>query len=120
MSKRLTPGARNLLLRHRWPGNVRELHNVLLGLSIWTPGEVIEEDDVRQELAVGVAADQDGILNRALGDGFSLDETLSEVSRHYIERALAQSANNKTKAAALIGVASYQTLANRRKRSGLG
>ncbi len=35
--KKLSAGARNLLLRHPWPGNVRELFNTLSRAAIWTP-----------------------------------------------------------------------------------
>jgi transcriptional regulator with PAS, ATPase and Fis domain len=38
------------------------------------------------------------------------------VARHYLERALAEAGGNKTKAASLVGLPSYQTLTNWLKR----
>ena len=52
------------------------------------------------------------MLDRALGNGFSLPDLLAEVARHYLARAMEDASNNKTKAAGLVGLASYQTLTN--------
>lgn len=54
----------------------------------------------------------DGILNQPFEDGFDLPEIISTVARHYIWRALEKSGGNKTKAAKLLGLNSYQTLSN--------
>lgn len=110
--KTLSVGARNLMLKHHWPGNVRELHNALLRASIWAPGEVIAAEDVAEVLALTTSAKGDGVLGLALSDSFSLPELMGEVARHYLERAMAQSHGNKTEAAKLLGLGSYQTLTN--------
>ena len=52
------------------------------------------------------------ILNRSLGNGFSIEEVVSEVARHYLARALEQTHNNKTEAAKLVGLGSYQSFTN--------
>ena len=54
----------------------------------------------------------DGILDRPIEDGFDLPEIMGDVARHYIDRALEESGGNKTKAAKLLGLNSYQTLTN--------
>jgi DNA-binding NtrC family response regulator len=54
----------------------------------------------------------DAVLGRPLGDGFSLTALLDDVSRHYLTRALAETGQNKTRAAEILGLASYQTLTN--------
>ena len=48
--KKLSIGARKLLLAYPWPGNVRELYHTLLRASIWSMGPEIEPDDVRSAL----------------------------------------------------------------------
>ena len=37
---------------------------------------------------------------------------MAEVARHYLKRALDHTHNNKTRAAELLGMGSYQTLSN--------
>jgi transcriptional regulator with PAS, ATPase and Fis domain len=110
--KVLSVGARRLLLRHAWPGNVRELHNALLRASIWVSGEEITADDVAEVLALTSSRTDDAILGASLGEAFSLTDLMADVARHYLERAMAQSHGNKTEAAKLLGLGSYQTLTN--------
>jgi len=110
--KILSVGARKLLLRHTWPGNVRELHNALLRASIWVPGEEVSAEDVVEVLALTSSPTNDAILGSALGETFSLPDLMGDVARHYLERAMAQSHGNKTEAAKLLGLGSYQTLTN--------
>ena len=65
------------------------------------------------------ARGQEEILGQSIEDGVALEDILARVARHYIERALAHSHNNKTQAASLLGLGSYQTLTNWMKRYGL-
>jgi transcriptional regulator with PAS, ATPase and Fis domain len=110
--KKLDVSARNLLFKHHWPGNVRELHNALLRASIWASGEKITSDDIAESLAVTVTPAVDTVLGRPLNDPISLPDLLSTVSRHYLQRAMTQTHGNKTEAARLLGLGSYQTLSN--------
>ncbi len=111
-NKKLDIAAKNLLLRHSWPGNVRELHNALLRASIWASGEKITSEDIAESLAVTVPPAGETVLGRSLDDPISLPDLLSTVSRHYLQRAMAQAHGNKTEAARLLGLGSYQTLSN--------
>ncbi len=117
--RRLTPAARNLLLQHPWPGNVRELKNTLLRAALWAEGSSVGVDDVREALLASPQARDTALLGRALGDGFRLQDLLDEVSRHYLQRALAETGDNKTRAAERLGLASYQTLTHWLTRLGL-
>ena len=100
------------MLRHCWPGNVRELDNTLRRAAIWSGGSVITSDELRDAL-LSPARDHDSdVLSRPLGNGFSLPDLLAEVARHYLSRAIGEAANNKTRAAELVGLASYQTFTN--------
>jgi DNA-binding NtrC family response regulator len=110
--KTLSAGAKNLLLAHSWPGNVRELLNTLRRAAIWSEGAVISSEDVREALLPALASGGQDVLDRPLGGGLNLPELLKEVARSYLQRAMDEARGNKTKAAELIGLPSYQTLTN--------
>ena len=118
--KTLDVSARNLLIQHSWPGNVRELHNTLLRASIWAVGDKITAQDVAESLAVTVAPKAETILGRPLDRAISLPELIANVARHYLERAMAQTRGNKSEAARLLGLGSYQTLSNWLQKYGVG
>lgn len=114
--KVLSAGAKNLLLHHPWPGNVRELENTLMRATVWSEGSRISEGDIRASLLgepVGVAAE------KAIGEGFSLDDELTSISRRYLERAMQQAEGNKAQAARLLGLNNRQTVTNRLKALGI-
>jgi transcriptional regulator with GAF, ATPase, and Fis domain len=119
--KKLSPGARNLILQHQWPGNVRELQNTLQRAAVWSEGEVIKPEDIREALLpFGAKPSGDGVLNRPLGQGLDLKGQLATVARHYLHRAMEAAHGHKTKAAELIGLPNYQTLTNWLERYGIG
>ena len=117
--KKLSVEARKLMLAHPWPGNVRELLNTLQRAAIGAGGEVLDEQEIREALLPSAKNVGPGILEQSLGEGFSLKEVLRAVARQYLDRAMKESAGNKTKAAALLGLPNYQTLSNWLERYGL-
>ena len=110
--KTLSPPARNLLLRHPWPGNVRELQATIDRLVLWAPNPAVTADDVQEELLAAVRDAPADLLGRPLGNGLELPKLVADLARHYLERALAEAAGNKTRAAELVGLPSYQTFTN--------
>ena len=100
------------MLKHPWPGNVRELLNTLHRAALWSEGATITEDDLREALLLFLAREDDNLLEQPLTPGFNLSDLLGNVARHYLQRALAETQGNKTKAAELLGFANYQTLSN--------
>lgn len=110
--KKLDVGARNLMLQHSWPGNVRELRNTLLRASIWATGDTITVEDVAESLAVTVTRKTDTVLGHSLDQPMCLPDIIADVARHYLERAMTQTHGNKSEAARLLGLGSYQTLSN--------
>jgi len=120
-NKRLSAGARNLLSRQDWPGNVRELQNTLRRAAIWSSEETLTVEDIREALlpTTDLKA-HDSLLDRPLGAGLNLPGILAQVAQHYLERALEETHGNKTKAATLVGLPSYQTFTNWMKRFGVG
>ncbi len=110
--KKISVSGRNLLFSHPWAGNVRELLNTLRRAAIWASGEIIEHEDIREALLPVVLERGSDILDRPLGNGLDLQQVISDVARHYLVRALKEAHGNKTRAAELIGLPSYQTLTN--------
>lgn len=110
--KKISSSARNLLLSHPWPGNVRELLNTLRRATVWTADDTIQIDDVREALFSVDSVPTEYILNRSISEGFSIQDVISEVARHYLARAMEETGENKSKAAKKLGLPNYQTLTN--------
>jgi len=117
--RKLSASARNLLLQHHWPGNVRELYNTLLRAAIWSDSATIDEQVIRQSLLPAIASVPTDILDLPLGEGMRLSRIIETVARHYLERALQKAHGNKSRAAALVGLPSYQTFSNWMRKYGV-
>jgi len=75
----------------------------------------LSNDEVKIEVTIfgkSYSVADDGILDRPIEDGIDLPEIMGDVASHYIGRALMRCGGNKTKAAKLLGLNSYQTLTN--------
>ncbi len=116
--KKISAGARNLIFNYHWPGNIRELQNTLRRAMVWTDGETLTRQDIEEALLPPFGKRDDGILNRPLDANFSLPDLIDEVAKHYLNRAL-QESKTKKEAAELVGLPSYQTLANWAKKYGV-
>lgn len=116
--KQFSDAAKNILLSHSWPGNVRELKNTVMRAALWSPADLIDADSARQALLV-TPENPVNLLDRPIGNGFSLKGLLDMVESHYLKRAMQEAGGVKTKAADLLGVGSYQTLNNWLDRHGL-
>ena len=114
--KNLSPNAKNLMIEHLWPGNIRELQNTLRRAFIWSNGSRIDTNDIRDALLPIVKNSEDNLLGRPIGDGFNIQALQDILVKHYIRRALNEANGNKTKAAKMLGVLNYQTLANWMKK----
>lgn len=119
VEKKLSAAARNLLLKHPYPGNVRELINILQRAIVWSPRPSISLEDIRESILTAAQPADSRIMGRPVGEGFQIREVLAEVARHYLEKALAESGGNKTKAAGLLGLGSHTSLKDWMKRYGL-
>jgi transcriptional regulator with PAS, ATPase and Fis domain len=113
--------AKKLILEHGWPGNVRELQNTLRSAAIWSEGGEISEEDLKDSLLVRLKSDSEKkpIMEKDISHGIDLKEIIAEMARRYLTAALAETNNNKTKAADLLGLGNYQTLSNWMERYGL-
>lgn len=120
VAKKISVRARDLLVSHAWPGNVRELLNTLRRASIWSADATLTAEDIGDALlSVEGTNQRDDVLGRPLGENLDLQEIMTSVAEHYLRRALAEAHGNKTKAAKLVGLPSYQTLTNWMERHGV-
>ena len=105
---------------YHWPGNVRELYNALIQSAIMQDEEKLRPRDIAASLATmpsQISKSSTGEV--VLGDGFNVDEYLDEIHAELIRKAMSQSGNVKKRAAELLGVKNYQTLAARLERLGV-
>ncbi|MCF7854231.1 MAG: sigma 54-interacting transcriptional regulator [Candidatus Pacebacteria bacterium] len=116
--KKLSDSTTAFMVRHPWPGNVRELRNCLLQAAVMSANDELTEVDLRTALSeMPVARDTTrDILECPLGDGFSLQEHLEEIQRHFLGRAMREAHGVKAEAARLLGMKNYQTLDGQLKR----
>ena len=119
--KKISADALNIILSHPWRGNVRELQSTLLRAALWSQGEKILPEDMRQALfqMPEHGSDNAGIMNRDVSQGIDLDELIGDLTRHYIPLALDAARGKKADAAKLLGLKNHQTLDNRMKKYGL-
>ena len=116
--KKISAGARNLILNHHWPGNIRELQNTLRRAMVWTDGETLTKQDIEEALLPAFGKRDEDILNRPLDADFSLPDLIDEVKKHYLNRALKET-NTKKEAAELVGLSNYQTFTNWAEKYGV-
>jgi len=117
--KKLSESAKAAIAGYNWPGNVRELSNVIERAVLLKSGNTIEPNDLaltpvtpaEQSLTAKPA---DNLLAIDLSKGIVLEE----LERTIIERVLAQSGWNRTKAAQLLGL-SRETLRYRIEKHNL-
>ena len=84
--------ALKILKTYHWPGNVRELENVVMRILSMTQGNVVEVPDLPSLMRFS------SLMSR------KADRTLAEVEYEYIRNVLAETAGNKTAAAAILGI----------------
>lgn len=113
--KMLSKDAITFVRQFDWPGNVRQLYNVLMQAAVMTDRQTIRKGD----LSAGVVdspAKQANAMELPMGDGFSIEDHLNMIRRHYIHRALEATGGVKSRARKLLGITSDQTFAAQLKR----
>ena len=108
----VSPEALDALLAHRWEGNVRELRNVIERAVILAgDGPITKEHFVIHARPAAIKA-VNGALEIAVG------MTVDEAERVLIEATLKQTNNNKTRAAAVLGISAKTLGGNPRVAGG--
>ncbi|MEN0058221.1 MAG: sigma 54-interacting transcriptional regulator [Bdellovibrio sp.] len=98
---RLSAEAYERLRSWRWPGNIREMENVMERAVVLAQGPVIDVDCIQFEAVV-----------EDMGLDFAPGMSLSEVERRLILQTLELTAQNRTRAAQMLGI-SIRTLRNK-------
>ena len=114
-SKKISPGAMQLLVDYQWPGNIRELENTIERVVILAKSDSIEPEDLPAEVRAGMHLKVTGTPE------FCLPEEgcdLEEVELELVRQAIARTGGNVPKAAKLLGLTT-KTLEARMERYGL-
>ncbi len=117
----LSPAALGKLVRYSFPGNVRELRNLIERASILARSDVIGPADLPDLApadgpAVPEAPGVEGWL-ATLGERLDLRETLADIERRLVSRALAAAGGVQAEAARRLGL-SRSDLSYRLRRPG--
>ncbi|MCA9416138.1 MAG: sigma-54-dependent Fis family transcriptional regulator [Candidatus Omnitrophica bacterium] len=95
--KRFSPAAQRALLNHDWPGNVRELRNVSIRASLMSRGNLILPEDLPESLqSMADSPEPTG--------GSEKPESMEEIQKQAILKALEETGGNKTQAAQLLKI----------------
>lgn len=114
--KSISGSAMEFVKKYPWPGNVRQLLNTLIQAAVMTDDASIERRDLADAIADVPGTAKMDLLELPLGAGFSLDEHLAEIQRHYLKRAMHEAGGVKKRAAEMLGIKNYQTLAAQLER----
>jgi DNA-binding NtrC family response regulator len=105
--KRFTPDVVGLLESYAWPGNIRELENVIERIVAIEDRETVTVTCLPPEI---VSPQKKRLETQELfAPGFSLTNHLDEITKKYIQDALALTGGSLQKAAPLLGL-SYRTI----------
>ena len=90
-----------LFFEYNWPGNVRELENAIERAMVLCPGDILMADDLPKDFRNSISDSQrlDGIPEDA-----GLFETLMDIEKKMILRALKITGNVQSEAAELLGI----------------
>jgi DNA-binding NtrC family response regulator len=101
--KRFSPAAMQSLMEHAWPGNVRELENLVERVSVTVANELVEPSDLMLTAAPAGEGRKVAIdLSKPLTQLIS--ETVADLEKRYLTRALAKARGNVGHCAKLTGL----------------
>lgn len=114
--KTISPTGMDFVKSYPWPGNVRQLYNTLLQAAVMADGDVLSRQDLVAATGGGGGDVDLSVLEHPLGEGFDLEDHLKSIQKHYLRRAMEEARGVKSRAAEMLGLASYQALDSQLKR----
>ena len=112
----ISPDGWKCLERHYWPGNISELKQVVRQAVAFSSSLIIEKGDLSIISSRPSIAD---LKEKPLGNGFDMKKEIDILQRDYIKRAMKQANGQKTVAAELLGIKSYQALDSKMRALGM-
>jgi len=101
--KKISSYALSLLMEYPFPGNIRELENIIeRSMALETGNIILPESLIIRDEAKG--SDDNSVTVRFNENGMDINETLKDVERFIITRALEKTNGSKAKAADLLQV----------------
>ncbi|WP_432663620.1 sigma-54 dependent transcriptional regulator [Wukongibacter baidiensis] len=101
------------LQSYSWPGNVRELKNVIERIVILYNVEYIDVGHLPTEIRehdidkININDIMSNDFQESFDEKFSLEDEIQSIERRYINRALADTKGNHSKAAKLLGISRF-------------
>jgi two-component system response regulator PilR (NtrC family) len=102
-SKKITPEAMNLLMKHRWPGNVRELENTIERLVIMSPNHTVSLENIPDNMK-SVQSGPESVATDIPDEGLDMEKLLENIEKNLLQKALEKTGGVKTEAAKLLGL----------------
>lgn len=103
-------------LQYNWPGNVRELENAVeSAINMISTGHVIKTDHISHDVYEIIFNKKIEKYNLGISEEGTLNQTLEEVEKLLIHRALNETSNNISKSAEILGI-KRQTLQHKIKK----
>ena len=101
----LSPEAMNCLTKYHWPGNVRELENLTEMLVVMKEYGKIELNDLPDKIRLNSGGTERTISGIELpDDGLGLNETIGQLEKDLLQKALQKSGGVKNRAAKLLSL----------------
>jgi transcriptional regulator with PAS, ATPase and Fis domain len=111
--KAIFPQALECLCSYSFPGNIRELSNLIEQLVVLLPGDKIDIEDIPSHIRTGYNKGKNTLLTH----GWNLQETVAEIEKDLIMRAI-ENFGSQRKAAGPLGI-DHSTLSRKIKKYGL-
>ena len=100
----ISESTQTILEQYAWPGNVRELRNVIESAIHQSKSQYIEPEDLPENVFEGLPLGPDKVIGYPIEIHKNLYETMDQIERELILKAIEQCGGNRSEAANLLGI----------------